>query len=199
MHCGRAFWEIRNVVAIPRGMETDATVSKARKAGRFGRDGKIEISYHTVRAADGTPVELTVGEKTKEQYKRTAGAVGASAAGAIILGPVGLVGGLFVKGNDVDIPVGTVMYAETKANTDVVGFRQDGEKTDTATADMAASGVAVPSSSVSRTVPDENPATDTTTAELKQAEAVTPVPLEHDDAADSDDIQSTVTITPTNE
>ena len=81
----------------------------------------------------------------------------------------------------------------------MVGFRQDGEKTDTATADMAASGVAVPSSSVSRTVPDENPATDTTTAELKQAEAVTPVPLEHDDAADSDDIQSTVTITPTNE
>ena len=71
------------------------------------------------------------------------------------------------------------MYAETKANTDVVGFRQNGEKTDTATADMAASGVAVPSSSVSRTAPEEGPVTDTT--------------------ADSDDIQSTVTITPTNE
>mgnify|MGYP001329675446 CR=1 FL=1 len=191
--------QVGDVVAIPRGMETDATVSKARKAGRFGRDGKVEISYHTVRAADGTPVALTVGEKTKEQYKRTAGAVGASAAGAIILGPVGLVGGLFVKGNDVDIPAGTVMYAETKANTDVVGFRQNGEKTDTATADMAASGVAVPSSSVSRTAPEEGPVTDTTTAELKQAEAVTPVPLEHDTTADSDDIQSTVTITPTNE
>lgn len=191
--------QVGDVVAIPRGMETDATVSKARKAGRFGRDGKVEISYHTVRAADGTPVALTVGEKTKEQYKRTAGAVGASAAGAIILGPVGLVGGLFVKGNDVDIPAGTVMYAETKANTDVVGFRQNGEKTDTATADMAASGVAVPSSSISRTAPEEGPVTDTTTAELKQAEAVTPVPLEHDTTADSDDIQSTVTITPTNE
>ena len=74
-----------------------------------------------------------------------AGAVGASAAGAIILGPVGLVGGLFVHGNEVDIPAGTTMYAETKENAEVVGFKENGVMDDMKTANMAASGVQVPS------------------------------------------------------
>lgn len=134
---------VGDVVAIPRGMEAEGTITNARKSGMFGKDGKIEITYHTVRAADNTPVPLIIGEKTKEEYKRTAGAVGASAAGAIILGPVGLVGGLFVHGNDVDIPVGTEMFAEAKDNTEVMGFREIGTPDDMRTADMAASGVVV--------------------------------------------------------
>lgn len=134
---------VGDTIAIPKGMETDATVTKARKSGRFGKDGKIEITYGTVRAADGTPVPLTIGEKVKEQYKRVAGAVGASAAGAIILGPVGLVGGLFVHGNDVEIPAGTEMYAETSENATVVGFKENGVVNDMEAADRAASGVAV--------------------------------------------------------
>ena len=136
---------VGDVIAIPRGMEVNGTVTKARKSCRFGKDGKIEIMYDHVRAADGSPVALMVGDKTKDQYKRTAGAVGASAAGAVILGPVGLVGGLFVHGNEVDIPAGTTMYAETKENTEVVGFKENGVMDDMETADMAASGVTVPS------------------------------------------------------
>lgn len=135
---------VGDVIAIPRGMEATGTVTKARKSGRFGKDGKIEITYDNVRAADGSPVALTVGDKTKEEYKRMAGAVGASAAGAIILGPVGLVGGLFVHGNEVDIPAGTTMYAETKENAEVVGFKENGVMDDMKTANMAASGVQVP-------------------------------------------------------
>ena len=136
---------VDGIVVIPRGMEATGTITKARKSGRFGKDGKIEITFHSVRAADSTPVDLIVGEKTKEEYKRTAGAVGASAAGAIILGPVGLVGGLFVHGNEVNIPAGTIMYAETAKDTDVVGFKQNGTIEDLKTANMAASGVAIPS------------------------------------------------------
>lgn len=136
---------VDGIVAIPRGMEATGTITKARKSGRFGKDGKIEITFHSVRAADSTPVDLIVGEKTKEEYKRTAGAVGASAAGAIILGPVGLVGGLFIHGNDVNIPEGTTMYAETAKDTDVVGFKQNGTIENLKTANMAASGVTVPS------------------------------------------------------
>ena len=136
---------VDGIVAIPRGMEATGTITKARKSGRFGKDGKIEITFHSVRAADSTPVDLIVGEKTKEEYTRTAGAVGASAAGAIILGPVGLVGGLFIHGNDVNIPEGTTMYAETAKDTDVVGFKQNGTIENLKTANMAASGVTVPS------------------------------------------------------
>lgn len=134
---------VGDVIAIPKGMEAEGTITKARKSGRFGKDGKIEITYHTVRAADGTPVPLIIGEKVKEQYKNTAGAVGASAAGAIILGPVGLVGGLFVHGNDVEIPAGTDMYAETSENVNVVGFKENGVIDNLTTANNAARGVVV--------------------------------------------------------
>ena len=150
--------KVGDVIAIPRGMEAEGTVSKARKAGRFGRDGKIEIEYDSVHASDGSPVQLVVGEKTKEQYKRIAGAVGASAAGAIILGPVGLVGGLFVKGNNVDIPAGSTMYAETKHDADVVGFKSEGGPNTMETADMAASGVVVPGTNEPATTVTESPA-----------------------------------------
>ena len=118
----------------------------------------IAIQYDSVHASDGSPVQLVVGEKTKEQYKRTAGAVGASAAGAIILGPVGLVGGLFVKGNNVDIPAGSTMYAETKHDADVVGFKSEGGPNTMETADMAASGVVVPGTNEPATTVTESPA-----------------------------------------
>lgn len=173
---------VGDVIAIPRGMEVNGTVTKARKSGRFGKDGKIEIMYDHVRAADGSPVALMVGDKTKDQYKRTAGAVGASAAGAVILGPVGLVGGLFVHGNEVDIPAGTTMYAETKENTEVVGFKENGVMDDMETADMAASGV---------TVPSFNPVSDSDVDDSAEAE--------HDGDSSEGDLQAGLkagTVTP---
>ncbi|WP_300625649.1 hypothetical protein [uncultured Megasphaera sp.] len=185
---------IGDVVAIPRGMEAEGTITNARKSGMFGKDGKIEITYHTVRAADNTPVPLIIGEKTKEEYKRTAGAVGASAAGAIILGPVGLVGGLFVHGNDVDIPVGTEMFAEAKDNTEVMGFREIGTPDDMRTADMAASGVVVTA----------YPAAEETETphETGYYGDVTPVELGGDSEAEDQNDESeevVVTITPSDE
>ena len=164
---------VGDTIAIPKGMETEATVMKARKSGRFGKDGKIEVTYHTVRAADGTPVPLTIGEKVKEQYKNTASAVGASAAGAIILGPVGLVGGLFVHGNDVEIPAGTTMYAETSENVTVVGFKENGTVDNMTTANRAASGVVVDNPTYSHTDP--------TSDDIPHYGEVKPVEINHND------------------
>lgn len=185
---------VGDVVAIPRGMEAEGTITNARKSGMFGKDGKIEITYHTVRAADNTPVPLIIGEKTKEEYKRTAGAVGASAAGAIILGPVGLVGGLFVHGNDADIPVGTEMFAEAKDNTEVMGFREIGTPDDMRTADMAASGVVVTAYPAAEETE--------TTHETGYYGDVTPVELGGDSEAEDQNDESeevVVTITPSDE
>lgn len=196
---------VGDVVAIPKGMETDGTVTKARKAGRFGRNGKVEITYDSVRGSDGTPVPLTIGEKTKEQYKKAAGAVGASAAGAIIFGPVGLVGGLFVKGDNVNIPAGSTLYCETKEDTTVVGFIPKGTVEDTKTADMAASGVDVASSHHEETTAAagvaETTQSDVTPVvhEVSSQEEVTPVSLDEENDTHDDDIQATVSITPTNE
>ena len=42
-----------------------------------------------------------------------AAAVGASTIGALALGPIGLVGGLFVKGKDAVLPAGSELYIQT--------------------------------------------------------------------------------------
>ena len=116
--------KVGDVIAIPRGMEAEGTVSKARKAGRFGRDGKIEIEYDSVHASDGSPVQLVVGEKLRNNTS-VPPVLSGFRRRSHYLGPVGLVGGLFVKGNNVDIPAGSTMYAETKHDADVVGFKSE--------------------------------------------------------------------------
>jgi len=136
---------VGNVVAIPSGSQCEGTVTDVRRSGIFGRDGKLVITYGSIKAVDGSAVPLIVGDKAKEQYKQMKIAAGASVAGAVILGPVGLVGGLFVKGSEVNIPAGTTMFTEVKTDTDVMGFTETPvDSSEMKTANMAASGVAVP-------------------------------------------------------
>ena len=47
--------------------------------------------------------------------------ISAAIGGMIVLGPVGLVGGAFVKGNSVTIPVGCETYVQTAADTTLQG------------------------------------------------------------------------------
>ena len=70
---------------------------------------------------DGTIVDAYVGEEAKEEMKQYAMAAGASLAGIIILGPIGVIGGAFVKGKDIDLPAGTEMYIETAGDTMLYG------------------------------------------------------------------------------
>lgn len=51
-----------------------------------------------------------------------AGAGAASLGGAIILGPVGLIGGALVRGNAIRIPQGSTIFLETYGDTRVSGF-----------------------------------------------------------------------------
>ena len=53
--------------------------------------------------------------------KQYAMAAGASLAGIIILGPIGIIGGAFVKGKDIDLPAGTEMFIQTKADASLYG------------------------------------------------------------------------------
>ena len=70
---------------------------------------------------DGTLVDCYVGAEAENEMKQYAMAAGASLAGIIILGPIGVIGGAFVKGKDIDLPVGTEMFIQTKADTSLYG------------------------------------------------------------------------------
>lgn len=113
---------VDGVLVIPAGSRAKGRVAQVSSAKGFGKDGKLELDFNIVDGFDGTPVPLTLGDKAKEQNKNLAYAAGASVTGAILLGPIGLVGGAFVKGRQAEIPAGTQFYLEVKDSTPVMGL-----------------------------------------------------------------------------
>jgi len=109
-------------VVIPAGTTSVARVSEVTAAGRLGKDGRILIDFGSVLALDGTPIRLKVDERATEKNRSLELAAGASMAGIILLGPVGLVGGYFVRGKDVQIEANTQFYVETERAVPVLGF-----------------------------------------------------------------------------
>ena len=108
-------------LVFAKGEPGDGTVLKVKQARNFGRDAELEIDYKQTKSIDGTYVSTFMGEESKEQMKSMAMAAGASLAGIIILGPIGVIGGAFVKGKNIDLPAGTEFYIQTKADTQLFG------------------------------------------------------------------------------
>ena len=64
-----------------------------------------------------------VGLLIKKEMKNLAMAAGASLAGIAVLGPVGIIGGVFVKGKNIDLPAGTEVYVQTSKEISVYGVQ----------------------------------------------------------------------------
>ena len=71
---------------------------------------------------DDEPIPTVLGPEAKDKLKMEAAAVGASTIGALALGPVGLVGGFFVKGKDVELPAGSELYIQTQKDVTTKGL-----------------------------------------------------------------------------
>jgi hypothetical protein len=97
-------------------------VVKVKQAAVFGRDAEVQIDFKTLRTMDGTDASMMVGEASKEKMQSMAFAAGASIAGIALLGPIGIIGGAFVKGKNVDLPAGTELYIQTSAPMNIYGL-----------------------------------------------------------------------------
>lgn len=97
-------------------------VTKVKQAAVFGRDAEVQIDFKALRTMDGTDAPMMVGEAAKEKMQSMAFAAGASIAGIAILGPIGIIGGAFVKGKNVDLPAGTELYIQTSTPMTVYGL-----------------------------------------------------------------------------
>lgn len=111
------------VLVIAKGAIGAGKVLKVQQARNFGRDAKLDLSFDTLQAFDGTEVQTFLGDKAKEETKSLAKAAGATVAGLIVLGPVGVVGGAFIHGKDVTIPAGAELYIQTKTEASVHGLK----------------------------------------------------------------------------
>lgn len=109
-------------IAIPKGAKGIGKVTEVTSAGALGRNGRVVIDFGTVPAFDGSSIRLRVSERATEENSRLEIAAGASMAGILLLGPIGLAGGYFIKGENVRIPSDTRFFVETENTRTVLGF-----------------------------------------------------------------------------
>jgi hypothetical protein len=116
---------IEGYLVAPAGSLVHATVDSVKQPKSFGRPSEIIFAFDYMEplGPETIPVFLGDASVTKaENDKTVAAAVGTSLVGLAALGPVGLVGGLFVKGEAKNIPAGTPIYLETANSVTVHAF-----------------------------------------------------------------------------
>lgn len=110
-------------LVFAKGAPGTGIVNKVTQARNFGRDAKVEIGFNQTTAIDGSTVTTFLGEKAKQEMKSVAMAAGATVAGMVLLGPIGVVTGAFVNGKNINIEAGTELYIQTKTDTSVDGIQ----------------------------------------------------------------------------
>lgn len=110
---------VENRIVIPAGSEGLGQVIAVDQSGRLGQDGRVQVDFGAVRAMDSTQVRLQMAERATEQNKSLELAAGASLAGVVLLGPIGLAAGYFVRGRAHTVPAGTKFYVEVVNDTRV--------------------------------------------------------------------------------
>lgn len=116
--------KINNRVVIPAGAQGRGTILNITPSGNMGKGGSIEISWGTLSAIDGTRIDVGMTEKAISRFNSSNEELAAiaSIAGAVMLSPVGIAAGFFVKGKPMVIPKGTVFYVEARYETRVGGI-----------------------------------------------------------------------------
>ncbi len=110
-------------LVLAKGLPGEGTVKNVKDAKSFGRNAKLEIDFNKLKSLDGRNIEIYNGEKSKEEMKRLKMAGGASLVGIAVLGPLGAVAGVFVKGKNIEVPAGTEILVEIRKNTTVYALQ----------------------------------------------------------------------------
>lgn len=107
---------VEDKTVIAAGTPVVGSVSKVNHRARFGVNAKIQLVLSPVKMVTGAKIPLGFKTKTSD-ISRPSGAAGASIGGAVLLGPVGLVGGYFVLGKDVHVRPGDKITVEVSKDT----------------------------------------------------------------------------------
>ena len=113
---------VGNTLVIPKGAIGYGVIEKVEQAQNFGRDAKIKVDFQRLVGMDGTSVHVYLGELAKEATQSEAKAAGATVAGLVLFGPLGIVSGAFVHGKELTIPAGTTLYVQVKDDIELFGL-----------------------------------------------------------------------------
>ena len=101
---------------IPSGTKVTAIVAKVEKRKHFGVNAKLRLAFDPIRVPGGR-IDIEPKDKGKYTGTRTDQAGAAAGGGALLLGPVGLAGGYFVVGKQVNIKPGDTLMTDVVHDT----------------------------------------------------------------------------------
>lgn len=101
-----------NLLVVPEGTKGTGSVTEVKKGRSFGRSGSLDVTFHDIETIGNIFFDATQGPEAKERAKSEVAAAGASVAGIALLGPIGAVGGFFIKGKDVQYNAGQAFYVQ---------------------------------------------------------------------------------------
>lgn len=110
-----------NLLVVPQGTKGMATITELKKARSFGRPAEIEMTFSGIHTVGETSFSAVQGKEAIARSEQEVAAAGASVAGVAILGPVGLVGGFFVKGKSIEYPAGQALYVQPTTTVHTYG------------------------------------------------------------------------------
>ncbi len=111
-----------SILVMTKGGIVSPTVKSVRRSGRFGRTGYINLDLSALESMDSSLIKVSIDPAGEKYDKKKIGmAAGASAVGYLVLGPIGLAGGAFIKGSEIEIPVGTEFEVVTREDCVVTG------------------------------------------------------------------------------
>ena len=124
---------IDQCLVAPAGSLILTEVREVKKPRMFGVPGEVRLNFYGLKPLGPQRPKVGVGEasqKAIEEARKVGdkgegaliGAGAASIAGAVILGPVGLITGAFIRGNSVNIPEGSITYLQTSEATAVSSY-----------------------------------------------------------------------------
>ncbi len=111
---------VNDHLVIKAGTKENATISSVSGRGKFGKNAQIRLALNPVMDVNGHHIPLqprNAGSSFKGS--RTDHAALAAGAGVIVLGPIGLVGGLFISGKEVNVKPGDKLESEVARSTHI--------------------------------------------------------------------------------
>lgn len=110
--------KVGNQTVIAKGTKVSGVLTEVKNKQRYGVNAKILMSLNPVMSSYGQTIPLNHRQQGKQfGGTKSEKAAGASIGGAMLLGPVGLVGGYFVTGKRVTIKAGDLLPTEVAKST----------------------------------------------------------------------------------
>ena len=124
---------VNQCLVAPAGSLLVTEVRDVKRPRMFGIPGEVRLSFNELKPLGPQKPPVCLGKESENAVKeaRKAGdrgegaVIGAGAmsiAGAALLGPVGLVSGVFIRGNSIKIPAGSVTFVQTSGDIVVSAY-----------------------------------------------------------------------------